>query len=290
MTVTAFPPFPAAFDLIAPALSEGHYVVAVEFAGHGKSQHRSLDASYMGIHYAEDVIAALFALGWITSRGEPTKPLSLVGHSLGGGIGGIVAATIPKAFSKIVLIESMGILTKAAEDAPSLFAKAVFADLSRDSKGGRVYPTLEEAAAAREANAKMIRGQTISAEGARLLAIRGTSPSEDGGCTFAHDRRAQNPSALYLTEEQSAAFLAGITAPVLAIVGKDGLFKDSDWVSHRHAIPPNGLRPLPLQIERHRRCFRCSLAIVELPGFHHLHVDPDTADAVSSQTVSFLSE
>jgi pimeloyl-ACP methyl ester carboxylesterase len=221
----------AAFDLIGPALGERFYVVALELAGHGKSDHRSSDASYMGLHYAEDVIAALWSLGWIDSTGGATKPMVYLGHSLGGGLGTIVAGTLPRAFEQIVLIENMGLMTKPPEEAPSALAKAVLSELVRDtSKAGRVYPDLAAAASAREANAKMIRGQSISSAGALSLATRGTSAVE-GGLTFTHDRRAQNPSALYLMEEQMAAFMGAITCPVLVVLGKDGLFKGVDWVS-----------------------------------------------------------
>lgn len=66
----------AAWHLVAPALAAGGArVVALDFAGHGRSAHRSADASYLGLSYAEDTAAAIVALG----EGSTTTPRAYAG-------------------------------------------------------------------------------------------------------------------------------------------------------------------------------------------------------------------
>lgn len=91
-----------------------------------------------------------------------------------------------------------------------------------------------------------IGGQQLSLEAARALAWRGVTkvpaPARDACAdgdlvTFAHDRRAQVSSALYMTEEQISAFFASTTAPMLVVLGTAGLPFPEDRVSCLMPLP-----------------------------------------------------
>ncbi|KAA0151430.1 hypothetical protein FNF29_04638 [Cafeteria roenbergensis] len=307
----------ATWHLVAPALAAGGArVVALDFAGHGRSAHRSSDASYLGLSYAEDTAAAIVALGWggasfgagRAGSGEPEQlaaaegassataeqaRLVILGHSMGAGVGALVAGSVPEGtVAGLVMVESVGFMSEEAAGLPVRMRRALVeaaaravasADASRAGprRGGRVYKSLQEAAEARQANARAIGGQRISAEAALALATRGVvrasgrdgdGGAADAGVTFAHDRRAQLPSPLYLTESQVQAFFAATRCPVLVLRAKDGLAFPEERVASRMAAFAGDARQ---QL---------------VPGHHHMHADPDTAKAVADAVLGFLAD
>lgn len=72
---------PAAFVRIAPRLADaGFHVVAIDFPGHGMSDHRPLGSPHVTMtQYADAAYNALCELGW--------EQCTLVGHSMGGTSG-----------------------------------------------------------------------------------------------------------------------------------------------------------------------------------------------------------
>lgn len=128
---------------------------------------------------------------------------------------------------------------------------------------------------------RRIGGQSISSEAALALTRRGVvrapgravddAPVGDE-FTFAHDRRAQLPSPLYLTEAQIQAFSAATRCPVLVVRATDGLAFPEDRVASRMAAFAGDARQLLV------------------PGHHHMHADPETAKAVADAVVSFLAD
>lgn len=133
--------------------------------------------------------------------------------------------------------------------------------------------------------------QFLSLAGARALVARGTRPtahasatsaesetsahessssSDPGPVVFAHDRRAQGPSPLYLTEEQVRSYLSAVTCPTLVVLGNKGITMEPERFAGRRAA------------------LRCDNKFVTLPGHHHLHLDPETAPAVCRTVVEFV--
>ena len=64
----------ASFARLAPKL-EGLRIVALDFAGHGHSEHRSAGAGYALWDYAYDVLQVAEQFGWAR--------FSILGHSMG---------------------------------------------------------------------------------------------------------------------------------------------------------------------------------------------------------------
>lgn len=100
----------------------------------------------------------------------------------------------------------------------------------------------------------------------------GEDASADAGVTFAHDRRAQLPSPLYLTEAQVQAFFEATRCPVLVLRAEGGLAFPEDKVASRMAAFGGDAR------QQH------------VPGHHHMHADPETAKAVSDAVLAFLAD
>ncbi len=84
------------WDWAAPLLAGRFHVVALDFRGHGESQWAEPPA-YRFDDHADDVIAAVDALGW-------ESPL-VIGHSMGGYVGAYLAARDPRRVGRLVVAD-----------------------------------------------------------------------------------------------------------------------------------------------------------------------------------------
>jgi len=124
----------ATWDEIAPFLaSVGYLFVAIDFLGHGKSDHLDHE-EYSSLTHLVTIKYAVEALNWDT--------FILFGHSMGAHIAQIFTAAMPHLVEKLVLVEGLLWLTRrpldvtlreALEDRSSLF-----------NRQPRVYSTITE--------------------------------------------------------------------------------------------------------------------------------------------------
>lgn len=228
---------------------DGIDLVAVDLPGHGRSAHLGAGADYSFYGAVNAVLDIADALGW--------DRFALLGHSMGAGIGSLVATAIPERVSRFVAIEALGALAEAPERTASRMREAVAAARALPGKSLRVFPALAPAIRARmQANAL---GEPV----ARLLVERGTRAVE-GGFVWSSDPRLTLPSFTRLTEAQVLDLVAGIACPVRLI----------------HADPAQPYLPDPV-----RRAHAAALRVGELvviPGGHHLHMEQpgDVAAAI----------
>jgi pimeloyl-ACP methyl ester carboxylesterase len=227
----------ASFDGLAPMLPAFH-VVALDLAGHGRSQHRHPSVVHHFIDWAPEVVAAADALGW--SR------FALIGHSMGAGISTLVAGAFPDRVQKLVLLEGAGPLAGDAGIAPTQLATAVAEEHRAAATSARIFPDIEAAVQAR------LHDSDLDTDSARLLVERGTEAA-NGGVRFSHDPRLKSRSRLRLTEDQVLAFMAAISCPVLAVRALQG------WPF------PEGLVAARLGVIR-------DLRRAEVDGGHHVHL------------------
>lgn len=227
----------ASFDRLAPLLPELR-LVAVDLAGHGRSQHRLAAQTHYFIDWVPEVAAVADALEW--------ERFSLIGHSMGAGISSLVPAVYPDRVERAVLIEGAGPFAADAETAPAQLISALADEARLGAASARAFPDLETAITARARDTELDR------ESARMLVERGTE-EVDGGIRFTHDPRLRTRSRLRLTENQALAFLRSITCPVLAIRALQGWpFQEEVLNGRMDAIP--------------------DLRRVEIEGGHHVHL------------------
>jgi pimeloyl-ACP methyl ester carboxylesterase len=227
----------ASFDRLAPELPELH-LVALDLAGHGRSQHRHPSVIPHFIDWAPEIVAIANALGW--------DRFSLIGHSMGAGISTLVAGAFPDRVERLVLLEGVGPLAADPAKAPKQLAVAVDDEGRAASASRKVFPDLDVAIAAR------LRDSDLDREAARVLVERGSEETEDG-IRFTHDPRLRTRSRTRLTENQALAFLAGITCPVLAVRALQG------W-------------PFPEEVVVARLAVIQHLETAEVEGGHHVHL------------------
>lgn len=225
------------FARLAPKLS-GLRIVAVDFAGHGHSDHRPRGAGYALADYAFDVLCVAEQLGW--------KRFALLGHSLGAIVSVIIAGSFPERVTRLALIDGIVLRSGPDIDAAENMGKALEAQLAHGHKRKSVHPTLDRAIEAR------MKGMVaVSREAAELLAQRGLMPVP-GGYSWRSDSRLTLPSPLRLTDAQAMSFVRRVTCPTMLVVAEEGML-----ASHPELLD------------------RLSFTLERLAGGHHLHLNDE---------------
>jgi len=247
-------------------------LVVLDFPGHGKSSHKSLDgASTILMDLVYYVHDAIHQLQWHDEKGDDTYiPPVLIGHSMGGAVSLLYASAFPT--SKLILLDSLGPHTKKAADVVKGFQKHVQQRL-KGKPPSSIYPNLETAIATRRATAKAFPGnQYISEETATELVTWASSILPDGKLQFHHDQRVKWASMLALSDEQVHQLyqdVASSNTKTCLLLAKDGMpFPQAAIAKVKELLKP---------------------AVCEtLPGSHHFHADPDTSQGVVDQIANFL--
>jgi len=256
----------------------------LDFPGHGMSGHKSVDGPTLLLSELVYYIAeAVQQLDWISTdtidhaeASSSQRQFTICGHSMGAAVGSVYSAAFPEHVDRLVLIEGGGPLARNGHD----IAKHVRQHVQKRMVGNthrkepRVYPSLEKAVQTRCLTAKNFPGnQWLSTEAATELVLRGSTPvegSDDGALRFRHDPRLLWPSLQYFTPEQVDAVFDDIQCPTALVLAEDG------W---------------PFDEERAKATIERLKPVVHttLPGSHHFHADPETADRVAEEVISFLS-
>ena len=236
------------------AYLQGYYVIALDFAGHGKSDHRSKDAHYHLVDFVYDVHEVVETQGW--------DDFILLGHSMGGIIGSMYTSCFPEKVSKYITIESLGPVTKDSESSPEQLRESIESRLKGAASEGK-HPSNKQSVI----RARAIAGG-FSDECARLLVERNLCEIE-GQLEFTTDRRLRTFSSLRLTEGQAQAFLKAITCPTIVIIADNGY----EIMKKTAELRINLLKDAKL---------------LSVPGSHHPHLD--NTQSVSVHILHFLHE
>ncbi len=223
-------------------------LVAVDLPGHGLSQHRSADAHYHFLDWIYDVATLIKTQGW--------QQVDIIGHSMGGMIGSVLAAVMPQMVRRLVLIDSIGLVTGETAKITEQVRTAINHRWQSPNKKKPVYQDLHSAALARQSQSDFDLASAL------VLATRGTTPCP-GGLTWSADMRLRESSAYRLLPPQAAQLLKDIQCPVLAILATDGL----DMMQQA--------------LKQYQDCYP-QLKLVRLTGGHHCHMtQPEpTANAI----------
>ena len=241
------------FDRLAPLLPELN-LVALDFAGHGYSDHRAPGAHYHQIDDVQDVVAAAQVLGW--------DRFGLIGHSMGAQISAEVSCLFPARIEHCVLID--GMLATGALD--------IAGRVEQTREGltkmltSHIQPKIFDNVDAMAQRVTEATDQSFAA--ASALVARGHITVE-GGVTWCTDPRIRYPSPLRPSREYIDHVLSHCEVPSLLIVANQG----DEWyrgeVSHIEATHPR-------------------LEVQTMDGPHHIHLEPDFCDEVGARIRTFL--
>lgn len=230
----------------------GHFLgldlVMLDLPGHGHSAHLGPGADYNLLVTVNAILDVADALGW--------ERFAVLGHSMGAGIGSILAASVPQRVTRLVAIEALGALAETPERTTARLREAVAAARALASKKLRVFPDLAAPIRAR------MQANQLSEASARLLVERGVVAVE-GGFSWSSDPRLTLPAMQRMTEAQVRQLIAGIECPTRVVF----------------ADPPQTYLPEPLRSERAALLPQGELIV--LPGSHHLHMETPAAVAAA---------
>jgi len=240
----------ASFNAIAPMLAEHFHVLAVDLPGHGHSHHRPAGESYELLDYARDLAFLV--------EGQIGQPVSLVGHSLGGIVAGLYAASRPQWVQRLIMIDSLGPMVGEPEAFPGQLGKA----LERMVNGSRgeppSYSTLDEAIQAR-----MGGRIPLSREAAEQIVPRNLNP-QGPPWQWRTDPRLRYPSMHKLEEAEVQACLKAVECPALVVLASHGLLSYASGMTEQRL----GLMP--------------GETVLKTEGGHHCHLDGNCRELVSA--------
>lgn len=241
------------FDRLAPLLPELNFI-ALDFAGHGRSDHRAEGVHYHPLYDMQDVLAVANDLNW--------HQFNVIGHSMGAGIASELCAMFPDRVRASVQID--GFLATGGNTPEDRIeqARTAIEKILNPHHQARVFDDEESMAK------RVTQATDQSMEAARLLVARGFKEVQ-GGITWRSDPRIRYPTPLRHTRAQIDLMLKDSTSPALLIVAEQG----DKWYQGEIA-----------DAEKHHP----NLTVRRMQGPHHIHLEPHTVQEVASIVREFL--
>ena len=219
----------ASFQFLVDALRAEWDVYAPDWRGYGLSQWSGAD-SYWFPDYMGDLDALL-------ERFQPDKPVNLVGHSLGGNVGGLYAGVRPARIAKFVNLEGFGMPATKAEQAPRRYAR--WMDELRVAPKLRTYPDYAALADRMQRN-----NARLTRERAEFLARHWGNESA-GGVALRSDPAHKLVNANLYRVDEAFACWKQVTAPVLWVDAEDSeTLKRIGLSAEEHAARRGAFRDL----------------------------------------------
>jgi len=209
------------WDFVADRLAGRYTIYAPDLRGHGDSGW-AIGGMYSLPEFTLDVAALADRI---------PGDLTVIGHSLGGGIALQYAGTVPHRVKKLVSIEGWG--PPMAEAVPAQKRMRDWIGHMRDveQRKPRRYPSLEDATARmREVNPH------LSADMARHLTEHGANRNEDGTYTWKFDNYVRIRSPYEFNIADAMVIWSQITAPTLLIKGNESWAVDPEKTGRADAI------------------------------------------------------
>jgi len=249
----------ASFQFVVDALEREWDVYAPDWRGYGLTDWAKAD-SYWFADYLAD-------LDLLLEKIDSANPINLVGHSMGGHVGGLYAGVRPARVAKFVNLEGFGLALTRPEQAPRRYAR--WLDELRVPPKLRPYESFAALAERMQNN-----NPRLSREQAQFLARHWGQEVEGKGVALRSDpaHKIVNP-VLYRQDEVRACWQLA-SAPVL-------------WVE---AAESDALKRVGLDAAAHaerRAAFR-TLRHVTVPGSGHM-LHHDQPQAVARLLEQFLS-
>lgn len=242
----------ASFTDVLPAFNDYH-VIAIDWPGHGMSDHKSKGAYYHFVDWVDDLYQLLKVIGW--------DKVHLVGHSMGGMIATAFSAAFPDLIHTLSVIDAFGIISDDEKNTTKQIKEGIESRFKQQNKSTKYHPDLASAVKAR------LAVSDFSIKEAKLIVERGVEQTENG-VVWRTDSRLRNVSPYRFTFGQAKQLMSDVQVPMLLIYGDKGMAFVSKMLEK--------FKPLVPQLEA-----------IKLVGGHHVHMEQP--DKTASYILSFIS-
>jgi pimeloyl-ACP methyl ester carboxylesterase len=247
----------ATFQFLVDTLSSEWHVIAPDLRGHG------LSGWAPGGYAFADYLADLDGL---LAHVCGTKPVPLIGHSLGGNVACIYAGTRPERVTKLVSLDGFGLPERDPSGAPEHLRRWLDS-WANEAAAPHVYADLAEMAARLQRANPRLDGERALFMAAHL------GRTVPGGVTWAFDPGHRRPFATMFRLAGWAACVSRIAAPVL-------------WVGSGTTFPA-AIEREPGGLEGRAALARATFRRLPETG-HNLH--HDAPSAVAALVEDFLTD
>jgi pimeloyl-ACP methyl ester carboxylesterase len=213
----------ATFQFVVDALAGRWHVVAPDWRGFGRTICRANG------YWFPDYLADLDDL---LSKYSPSAPVRIVGHSMGGNIGGLYAGALPERVRAFINVEGFGLPDTSPAEAPARYREW----LQRQRQVPE-FTRFESIEALAHRIAK--RSPRMTAAQARFVARAWAEEGPDG-LTLLADPAHKLPNAVLYRRAEAEACWRKVTAPVLLVAGADSAVLEAVG-----GLPSDGGLPLP---------------------------------------------
>jgi pimeloyl-ACP methyl ester carboxylesterase len=238
----SFVPLAAAF--LASPLAQSHRLIALEWAGHGHSDHRPAGNYYPFIDYVYDL--------WQLCEQQAWVHIDVLAHSMGAYAANMLAGIDPLRIENLLMVEAFGLLATPAEDTAKDMRKGFISRWQQQQKQPPHYPDKETGVRARQA------AGDFSKAIAALFVERGIQQCADGTFAFRADGQLRGLSPVRLTTEQITNVLSEISCNIELVLGEQG-----------HTRLLQALQLWQVQVPQ--------LQVHRLAGGHHVHMEQPAA-------------
>ena len=191
------------------------------------------------------------------------KKFSILGHSMGGGLGCLFSATHPEMVESLVMLDMIkpAPVSRNTQDLISRTRLSLDTFIKLEDKlalkGEKVYNTEEEAVRRLKEGAASDHGDSLSDDSARIMTRRGVRRTEEG-FIFTRDLRHRSIGLYGFSDEVLQEFARNVKCPHLVIKATDSPRYDS-------AESDNAILPIYKQNPK--------FDFVSVQGSHHVHLN-----------------
>ncbi|WP_133406728.1 alpha/beta fold hydrolase [Parashewanella tropica] len=248
------------FESLAPFLSD-YCIIAIDWPGHGHSQHRQDGYSLHLTDYVFDLelIISYFVENFTLDR------VQILGHSFGGIIATIYSSLFPERVEKLILLDALLPLFEKENKARERLKRSIqqHAQLASSKNDMKHYSSIEVVAKARHKLTKLNYDSCV------LLVSRNLTKSENG-VIWHSDPKLKLDSAWRYSESQISSLIDKVVTPTLLILGKNSSYIQLETLT-----------------EKNHQYFD-QLKIANCDGGHHLHMD--SPKQVATHICSFIEQ
>jgi pimeloyl-ACP methyl ester carboxylesterase len=235
----------ASFQFLVDALSDDWDVYAPDWRGYGLTAWSGAD-SYWFPDYIGD-------LDLLLERIQPDAPVNLVGHSLGGNVGGLYAGIRPERIARFVNLEGFGMPATTPDLAPKRYAR--WMQELREAPSLRPYASYAELADRLQKN-----NPRLSRERAEFLARHWGKDADGGGVSLRSDPAHKLINATLYRLDEARACWERVSAPVL-------------WVDAEHSETRTRMKLTEAELAERRAAFKDLKHRTVPDAGHMLHHD-----------------